>query len=220
LSSMAAGRYGNYHSVAENSNQNNGYDMRTLELQLRAQLIRLVMTDCDGVLTDTGVYYSDAGEIMKRFCIRDGMGVELLRKYGIETGIISGETSESLRRRAEKLRISQLHLGIHDKAQRIRYIADLTGMSFTHIAYIGDDVNDLETLKILRETGLIGAPADAVPEVRRIAHYVCNATGGHGAFREFADWIIQLRGSTSFEDSSLKDNNPSLIRLLSMTGAL
>ncbi len=194
--------------------------MRKLELELRAQQIRLLLTDRDGVLTDTGVHYSETGELMKRFSIRDGMGVALLRQAGIETGIISGEASESLRRRAEKLRISQLHLGISDKVQRIRYVADLTGLGLSQIAYIGDDVNDLELMVLLREFSLIAAPADAMLDVRRVAHYVCTNNGGYGAFREFADWMLQLRGSITIEDRTPKDENHSFIRILSMNGAL
>ena len=194
--------------------------MRKLELELRAQQIKLLLTDCDGVLTDTGVYYSETGELMKRFSIRDGMGVSLLRKAGIETGIISGETSESLRRRAEKLRITQLHLGISDKVQRIRYIAELTGLSLSQIAYIGDDVNDLELMVLLREFSLIAAPADAMLAVRRVAHFVCANNGGNGAFREFADWMLELRASTITDERTSRNENHSSIRILSLNGAL
>ena len=197
-----------------------GATMRKLELELRAQQINLLLTDCDGVLTDTGVYYSESGELMKRFSIRDGMGVALLRKAGIETGIISGETSESLQRRAEKLHIAQLHLGISDKVQRVRYIADLSGLSLSQIGYIGDDVNDLELMVLLKEFSIVGAPADAVLPVRRIAHYVCANDGGQGAFREFADWILELRGTTATVERTEKDDNHSFIRILSMNGAL
>ena len=194
--------------------------MRTLELQLRAQQIKLLLTDCDGVLTDTGVYYSDAGELMKRFSIRDGMGVALLRNAGIETGIVSNETSESIRRRAEKLRISQLHLGISDKVQRIRYIAELSGLALGQIAYIGDDVNDFELMVLLRDFSLVAAPADAMTSIRRTAHYLCKNDGGHGAFREFADWILELRGSTMVQERTPENDNYSFIRILSLNGAL
>ncbi len=194
--------------------------MKRLELELRAQQMKLLLTDCDGVLTDTGVYYTESGELMKRFSIRDGMGVALLRKAGIETGIISGETSESLRRRAEKLRISQLHVGISDKVQRVRYIAELSGLSLSQIGYIGDDVNDLELMILLKEFSLVAAPADAMLAVRRIAHFVCTNDGGRGAFREFADWTLELRGSMTTEERPHKNDSPSFIRILSLNGAL
>lgn len=194
--------------------------MRTLEFELRAQQIKLVLTDCDGVLTDTSVYYSDSGEVMKRFSIRDGMGVSLLRKAGIETGIISGENSESLRKRAEKLKISQLHLGVSDKVQRVRYIAELAGLSLSQIAYIGDDVNDLELMSLLRDFSIVAAPADAMLAVRRVAQYVCSTDGGRGAFREFADRILELRGITIFAESTPTNDNHSILRSLSLNGAL
>jgi 3-deoxy-D-manno-octulosonate 8-phosphate phosphatase (KDO 8-P phosphatase) len=194
--------------------------MRKLELELRAQQIKLLLTDCDGVLTDAGVYYSETAELMKRFSIRDGVGVALLRKAGIETGIMTGESSEILRRRAETLRIIQVHLGISDKAQRVRYIADLSGLSLSQIGYIGDDVNDLELMVLLKEFSIIGAPADAILPVRRIAHYVCTNDGGRATFREFADWILELRGATATVESSDKDDNHSFMRILSLNGAL
>ena len=194
--------------------------MRKIEFELRAQQIKLLLTDCDGVLTDTGVYYSETGEVMKRFSIRDGMGVALLRKAGIETGIISGETSESLRRRAEKLRIAQLHLGVSDKVQRVRYIADLSGLSLSQIAYIGDDVNDLDLMVLLKEFSLVASPGDGMLAVRRVAHFVCTNNGGNGSFREFADWLLDLRGLADVEDNTTHNDSHSFIRLLSLNGAL
>lgn len=194
--------------------------MRKLEFELRAQQIRLLLTDCDGVLTDTGIYYSGSGEAFKRFSIRDDIGVSLLRRAGIETGIISGEQSESLRRRAEHLHITQLNLGVLDKVQRVRYIAELTGLSLSNIAYIGDDVNDLELMVLLRDFSLVAAPADGVLPVRRVAQYVCTNEGGCGAFREFADWILELRKSTMTEDSTHMNDHQSFMGILSMNGAL
>src|SRR5262249_38654958 len=109
-----------------------------IELNRRARQVRLLLTDCDGVLTDTGVYYSERGEELKRFSIRDGMGVELLRNAGIETGIISGEKSPSLVRRAEKLRISQLYLNTTNKLACLETILRETQLLRGNIAWIGD----------------------------------------------------------------------------------
>src|SRR5882757_5566807 len=106
----------------------------------KAKRIRLLLTDCDGVLTDNGVYYGDDGEVMKRFSIRDGMGVERLRKLcGIDTGIVTGELSPSVARRAEKLGIVELHLGVKDKLGKLSEILERTGLQWSEIAYIGDD---------------------------------------------------------------------------------
>jgi 3-deoxy-D-manno-octulosonate 8-phosphate phosphatase (KDO 8-P phosphatase) len=170
-------------------------DLRSqiLELAIRARRVRLVLTDSDGVLTDGGVYYSDTGEAMRRFSVRDGMGVERLREAGIATAIITRELSGCVARRAEKLRLSHCFLGIRDKAAHLATVRSETGLSLEALAYIGDDVNDLGILTAIGERGLTGAPADAMPEVSAAVHHRCAARGGHGAFREFAEWILRLR---------------------------
>lgn len=156
----------------------------------RAKKIKLVLTDSDGVLTDTGVYFSAEGEVMKRFSIRDGMGVERLRKIlGIETGIITGEESGSVLKRAEKLGIIYLYRGVKNKLSLLPEILTATKLRSENIAFIGDDVNDLD---LLNEVGLSASPADGTDFVRNIVHYVCKNKGGNGAFREFAELIISL----------------------------
>jgi YrbI family 3-deoxy-D-manno-octulosonate 8-phosphate phosphatase len=156
----------------------------------KAQRIKLLLTDVDGVLTDNGVYYGENGEVMKRFSIRDGMGVERLRKLcGIDTGIMTGELSPSVARRAEKLQITHLYLGVKDKLGRLNEVMKTHQLSWEEIAFIGDDVNDLE---VLQRAGLSACPGDAMPAVREVVHYQCQERGGYGAFREFAEQIIQL----------------------------
>ncbi|WP_437751666.1 KdsC family phosphatase [Sorangium sp. So ce1389] len=161
------------------------------ELRLRARRIRLVLTDCDGVLTDTGVYYSERGEELKRFSLRDGMGVERLARAGIASAIVTGETSPSVRRRADKLGM-RVFLGVSDKARHLPAILREAGVERGEVAYIGDDVNDLAIMQAVAEAGLTAAPADAVSDVFCAAHRRCEARGGHGAFRDFADWILTL----------------------------
>ena len=161
------------------------------QLKASAARIKILLTDVDGVLTDNGVYYSESGEVMKRFSIRDGMGVERLRKLaGIDTGIITGETSPSVVRRAEKLQIVELHLGIRDKLVRVTEIMERLQLQWQEIAYIGDDVNDLE---VMGKAGLTACPADAMPQVSKTVYYHCGNKGGYGAFREFAEWLIELK---------------------------
>jgi len=162
----------------------------------RASRIALVVADVDGVLTDGGVYYGAEGEVMKRFNIRDGMGVERLRAAGVPTAIITGEASPSVDRRAAKLSIDILYLSCKDKAAALREIIEKQGVSANQVAYIGDDVNDLEAMKL---AGLAACPADAVREVREIAHYICAAPGGHGAFRELAEQIIEAKNADEGE---------------------
>jgi 3-deoxy-D-manno-octulosonate 8-phosphate phosphatase (KDO 8-P phosphatase) len=163
------------------------------QLVERAARIRLLLTDCDGVLTDGGVYYGDSGEVLKRFNIRDGMGVARLRAAGIETGIITGETSPSVARRAEKLRLEHVHLGVSDKLAALPKILERAGLELDQVAFIGDDVNDLGALSAITKAGLTGAPNDAMQPVLDVVHYRTRLSGGHGAFRELAEWILSAR---------------------------
>ena len=156
----------------------------------KGQRIRLLLTDCDGVLTDGGVYYTARGEEMKRFHIRDGMGVARLRQVGVEVGIITGEMSESLQRRAEKLGITELHLGICDKLAVLQEIMAQRQLAPSEIAYIGDDVNDVP---VMEAVGLSACPADALSFAMRAADYICPQQGGHGALRDFAELIIAAK---------------------------
>ncbi len=158
-------------------------------IRLKASRIKLVLTDCDGVLTDGGVYYSAQGEELKRFNIRDGMGVERLRNLaGIATGIVTGELSPSVVKRAEKLSIAECHLGIKDKASAVRAILARLGLEPAQVAYLGDDINDLPAFA---QVGLTACPADALPQVKDAAHLVLGLPGGQGAFREFAEIVLQ-----------------------------
>lgn len=157
----------------------------------KARNIKLLLTDCDGVLTDGGVYYSGRGEELKRFSMRDGMGVERLRnEVGVEVGLITGERSELVKLRADKLGLTEVHMKIADKAEAFREILLRRGFEPNQVAYIGDDYNDLGVLRI---AGLTACPADAMPAVCAQADYICRNPGGHGAFREFAELIIDYK---------------------------
>jgi 3-deoxy-D-manno-octulosonate 8-phosphate phosphatase (KDO 8-P phosphatase) len=162
------------------------------ELRRRAARIRLVLTDVDGVLTDAGVYYSERGEELRRFSLRDGMGVELLRDAGIATAFLSREDSGIVRARAKKLAVTT-YLGVRDKLAHLPQILAASGLERTELAFIGDDVNDLPLLRVIAEEGLTGAPADAIEDVRSAVQRVSSARGGHGAFRDFADTILRWR---------------------------
>ena len=163
--------------------------MNEAEIRTLARQVKLVLTDVDGVLTDNGVYYSETGELLKRFSVRDGMGVERLRKICcIETGIITGELSPSVVKRAEKLKITELHIGIKNKVALLQEITDRKNITPSQIAYIGDDVNDYE---IMEKVGLTACPADAMMQIKKIVHFICADKGGFGAFREFAEFLIE-----------------------------
>lgn len=152
--------------------------------------VRLLAMDADGVLTDGGMYYSASGEALKKFNTRDGHGIGLLRAAGIGAAIITGERSGATASRARKLRIRELHQGIADKKKVLEKMSARLGVSLEEIAYIGDDLNDLEALSA---AGFSACPADAVAAVRRAADYVCRAKGGEGAVREVCDLLLSLR---------------------------
>lgn len=161
----------------------------TQEIIDKIQHIKWVITDCDGVLTDTGVYYSDEGEMLKRYSIRDGMGVERLRKLvNVETAIMTGEDSTPLKHRAAKLKIEELFLYVKNKKKRLAEFRAKHNVENHEIAYIGDDFNDEEVLGL---AGLSACPADAMEQIKVQCDYICTAKGGHGAFRDLAELIIE-----------------------------
>jgi len=153
--------------------------------------IRLFATDVDGVLTDAGMYYSESGDEWKKFNTHDGMGIKLLQRAGLITAIVTQERTRLVARRAEKLAIPELHQGIMDKLTVIREMATRHGLTLRQVAYIGDDVNDIETLKAV---GFSASPADGLPQVLRVVDYVCRKKGGEGAVRELAEMILAAQG--------------------------
>jgi len=171
------------------------------EARRRAAGIRALLTDCDGVLTDGTVYVTEHGEAMKRFSLRDGMGVELLRLAGVETAVVTRERSPIVARRAEKLGLAVFD-GVKDKAAELPRLVSATGCERHELAYIGDDLNDLGIIGEVGKLGLTAAPFDAATPVARAVHHLCRAGGGEGAFREFADWILRLRAGGTEGDRS------------------
>ena len=164
-------------------------------LKNKVEKIKIVITDNDGVLTDTGVYYSEKGEELKRFSIRDGMGVERLRKHcNIKTIIMTGELSGSVKSRAEKLLLDEYYLGVKDKVKLLEEVKSKNNIKEENIAFIGDDVNDIGIMKLV---GLRAVPADAMNYTKEVADFVCEAKSGNGAFREFAELIISFNHKSS-----------------------
>lgn len=156
----------------------------------RARRIKLVLTDVDGVLTDTGVYYSGDGEELKRYSIRDGMGMDRLCDAGIATAMCTREDSPRVASRSKKLGLPYYFAGIFDKREALSRILLETGLEMDELAYIGDDVNDVDIMQEIAKVGLTACPADAMPAAINVAHYHAKANGGHGAFRDFAEWIL------------------------------
>lgn len=161
------------------------------ELLLAAQGVRVAFFDVDGVLTDGGLYISEAGETLKRFNILDGLGLKLLQRAGITPAVITGRDSKPLRVRLQALGVSHVHFGTEDKAPAAQKTLAALGLDWAQAAAIGDDWPDLP---VLRRCAFGVAPANAHAEVRAIAQYVTRAAGGQGAAREFCDLLLVASG--------------------------
>ena len=150
----------------------------------------MLAMDVDGVLTDGGMYYSETGDELKKFNTRDGMGIKMLQFAGIVTAFITKEKTAIVERRGRKLAVPEIHQAADDKLSVLTRVIEKYGLSLDEVAYIGDDVNDLQTLLAV---GFSAAPADAMPSVLRVVHYVCKKRGGEGAVREVGDLILDSR---------------------------
>ncbi len=162
-----------------------------MDLSGKIEKIKVVLTDVDGVLTDGGLYYTEAGQVMKKFNVKDGLGTVLLRKNGYMTGIVSSDTAPLIATRGERLSMDFVYINARDKVGTVNEICSKHNLTYENVAFIGDDLNDLEMLKLV---GLSAAPNDSVPEVLDVVHYVCKNNGGRGAYREFVDLILKEKG--------------------------
>ena len=151
-------------------------------------LPKLVLTDIDGVWTDGGMYYSQEGNEWKKFNTSDSAGVLFLQLINIPIGIISGENSEIVSHRANKLGINIVKLGVKNKLSVVEEIAESMHIALTDIAYIGDDINDI---KVLQSVGFSGVPFNSPSYVQKHADIILNKNGGQGVFREFVEHILK-----------------------------
>ena len=149
--------------------------------------IKLVATDCDGVLTDGGMYYLDSGDELKRFNVLDGVGFQLLKEHNIKTAIITTSINPSIEKRAEKLGVNDLIMGSKDKLSSLQNLCDKYNISLNETAYIGDDIYDIPAIVA---SGFGCVPRDALEYVKEKADYITVRKGGHGCFREVVDIII------------------------------
>jgi YrbI family 3-deoxy-D-manno-octulosonate 8-phosphate phosphatase len=161
------------------------------DVRARASRIGIVFLDVDGVLTDGAMYYGEQGEALKRFNTRDGMGIARLLQANIRVGMVTGEETPIVLRRAEKLGVTEVYLGAKSKIEVLERVLRDGQLSFAHACFVGDDVNDLE---VLSRVGFAVAVADAEAPVKAIAHYVTARPGGHGAVREVCDLILEAQG--------------------------
>ena len=151
--------------------------------------IKLFVMDIDGTLTDGKIYMGENGEICKAFDVKDGFGVNvLLPDNGIKTAVITGRTSKIAANRAKELHVDFLYQGIKNKLPVLKKLAEENGISMAEIAYIGDDLPDIECMV---NSGLKGCPADAVKEVRAICDFISDKEAGKGAVRDFIEYIIE-----------------------------
>ena len=163
-----------------------------LKVKQKCKEIKLVITDVDGVLTDGGRYYSKKGETLKKFHTRDGMGVNILLRNNIKTIILSKEESMITRKWANEMNVEHVYGGFAKKELALTEICKKYKVTLKNMAFIGDDVNDLEVLK---KVGLSAVPNDAVIQAKQVADYICKTKGGEGCFRELTDIILLAKFS-------------------------
>jgi len=172
---------------AEHGTQNTEHGTRNVE----RGIIKLLLTDVDGVLTDSGMYYSEAGDELKKFNTHDGMGLQLIRQKGIKTGIVTSEDTKLVERRFLKLKLDYLYQGKREggKLAAVKEICEKEGITLKQVAYIGDDVNCFE---LLSSVGLAACPSDALDAIKKIPGIIqMNKKGGEGCVREFVEMIMK-----------------------------
>jgi N-acylneuraminate cytidylyltransferase len=155
----------------------------------RLKKIKLLVSDVDGVLTDGGAYYSDNGLHLKKFNIRDGMGMVLLRKAGYKLAIVTTEKTKLVELRAQRLQIDDLYQGIVSKVEAVEDLIKKYSLTWEEVAFIGDDINDIP---VLQRVGFAVAPANGTSINKKTAHYITKTDGGNGCVREVCDLLLAL----------------------------
>jgi len=166
----------------------------SVAVQKKASRIKLLLMDCDGVLTDGRIWILENGDDQKTFNVRDGFGLELFHRAGLKSGVISGRTSKALAQRAEKLGMTYVVQGRNDKLAVFEELMANAHVTRMETAYIGDDLTDIPLILAV-ELGV--AVGDAAPEVQALAEYVTAAPGGSGAVREVVELILKSQGRWS-----------------------
>jgi 3-deoxy-D-manno-octulosonate 8-phosphate phosphatase (KDO 8-P phosphatase) len=165
----------------------------------------LLVLDVDGVLTDGGLWTTESGEVLKRFDVRDGLGIRLLQQAGVEVAWLSGGKSGATEQRARYLGIRHVLTGVRDKPAALRGLQELLGVQRLESAFVGDDLNDLAVRPAI---GLLLCTADAVKPLRQRADWVLDRNGGDGAVRRLAEEILRARGAWSdLAEAGWRDRN-------------
>jgi 3-deoxy-D-manno-octulosonate 8-phosphate phosphatase (KDO 8-P phosphatase) len=168
-------------------------------LESAAAKIRLAIFDVDGVFTDGRLYFTSEGEEIKVFSVRDGLGVKRLQAAGVEVAVISGRASDALTLRMEELGISRHFQGDHDKLPLLHQLLNELGIDSDEVAYMGDDLPDLA---VMEQVALPAAPSDAVAAVLEASVWISDRPGGHGAVREFCEFLVLARRGVTEGPSS------------------
>ncbi|MDE6906522.1 MAG: HAD hydrolase family protein [Lachnospiraceae bacterium] len=160
--------------------------------------VKYFVMDVDGTLTDGKIYMGAEGEMFKAFDIKDGCGIHnLLIPSGVTPVIITGRSSRILENRCRELGISEVYQGVENKTEKLEELLSKARCKYDHVAYIGDDINDLPCMEVIKGAGgLVGCPTDAAKEVKAIADFISVRCGGSGAVREFIEWILEHQEGT------------------------
>ena len=161
--------------------------MLNKKINLLCKNLKLIITDVDGVLTDGGMYYLESGKIFKKFNTRDGMGVELLLKNNIKTILMTKENSIIVKKRGKKMNVAATYVNIKNKEQELEEICKTFDVKKNEIAYIGDDLNDYNIIKLV---GFSATPANGINQLKEIVDFISKINGGDGIFREVSDMIL------------------------------
>ena len=161
--------------------------------------IKFLVMDVDGTLTDGKVYIGNEGEVFKAFNIKDGCGIhDIALSHNIVPIILTGRESRILVNRCKEIGIVEIHQGVKDKGSKLKEILEQKSFElrskcdFNNVAYIGDDINDLGVMELIKIAGgIIGCPADAASKVVDISHYISTKVGGNGAVRDFIEWLLE-----------------------------
>lgn len=152
--------------------------------------IQLLSLDLDGVLTDGGLYYTDGGDVMRKYDVKDGMGIEMIMAAGLPVSVITSSETLAIATRLRKLRVPHVYMGIREKLPVLQEICASLGLRMSQVMHVADDLNDLP---VLRAVGFPVAVADAVSAVKDAAVYVTSKPGGRGAVREICDMLLVMR---------------------------
>lgn len=170
-----------------------------LELNAKLSKIKAIVIDIDGTMTDGSMYYDMRGEVFKRFNVKDGMGLTLLKKAGFLTAFLTSESTPINDKRAEKLKIDIVIQGSRNKSEDVGLIAKRLDIELSEIAYIGDDVNDLHAMKLC---GFSACPNDSYHLIKKNVDYICDNNGGHGAVRELCEMILLANNKKTYLDEN------------------